>query len=343
MHRIKHPFVSVVMPVYNAEATLSQALDSLLRQRFAAFEVLVVDDGSDDGAPSVIERYAAQDGRIRPFFTGRRGLIPTLNTALAHARAPLVARMDADDVSHPDRLGLQYEFLQAHPDIALVGTLIRCFPRPQVGDGFRIYERWLNSLITPEDIAREIYIESPLVHPSIMARRADIEDVGAYQDFGWPEDYDLWLRLHLSGRRFAKVPRLLYFWREGPHRLTRQDGRYAVENFLRAKAHYLRSGPLSADPRAIIWGAGQIGRRISKHLQRNGVDLVAFVDIDPQKIGNTRRGAPIISPEDLPRVWKLHETPLILAAVPSRGARGLIRAHLGGMGMVEGKDFLCVA
>jgi len=343
MHRVKNPLVSVVLPVYNAEATLSQALDSLLRQRFVAFEVVVVDDGSDDGTPSLIERYAARDRRICPFFPGRHGLIPALNAGLAHARAPFVARMDADDVAHPHRLGLQHEFLQAHPDIALVGTLIRCFPRPQVGKGFRIYERWLNSLIAPEDIAREIYIESPLVHPSIMARRADIKDVGAYRDFGWPEDYDLWLRLHLSGRRFAKVPRLLHFWREGPHRLTRQDGRYAVENFLRAKAYYLRAGPLASDPRAIVWGAGQIGRRISKHLQRNGVDLVAFVDIDPKKIGNTRRGAPIISPEDLPHVWKVYEMPLILAAVPSRGARHLIREHLGGMGMVEGTDFLCVA
>jgi FlaA1/EpsC-like NDP-sugar epimerase len=116
-----------------------------------------------------------------------------------------------------------------------------------------------------------------------------------------------------------------------------------VENFIRAKAHYLRLGPLRTDPRAVVWGAGQIGRRLSKHLQRRGVDLIAFVDIDPRKIGSTRRGAPIISPDDLPDVHRSSGRPLILAAVPSRGARALIRTRLEALGLAEGREFLCVA
>ena len=168
--------------------------------------------------------------------------------------------------------------------------------------------------------------------------------MGGYKDFGWAEDYDLWLRLHLAGRRFAKLPRVLLSWRESPGRLTRRDDRYAVENFLRAKARYLRLGPLARAPRAIIWGAGQIGRRLSKHLQREGITLIAFVDIDPKKIGNTRRGAPIVSPpEALPHTWESSGRPLILAAVPSRGARARIRDHLHKIGLTEGRDFLCVA
>jgi FlaA1/EpsC-like NDP-sugar epimerase len=141
----------------------------------------------------------------------------------------------------------------------------------------------------------------------------------------------------------AKVPAILLYWREGPNRLTRTDGRYSVENFIRAKAHYLRQGPLAASMTTIVWGAGQMGRRLSKHLQRSGVEVVAFVDIDPKKIGNTRRGAPIISPEELPSVWQDHGRPVVLAAVPSRGARGLIRGHLNRIGMEETRDFYCVA
>jgi glycosyltransferase involved in cell wall biosynthesis len=331
------------MPIYNAGNTLAQALQSLLRQRFEAFELIAVDDGSEDNTAALLKQAARSDARIRPLFPGRQGLIPALNTGLAQARGAFIARMDADDIAHPDRLGLQYDFLQTHPDIALVGSLIRCFPRSDVGEGFRVYEAWLNSLLTPREIAREIYIESPLTHPSVTIRREDLEAAGGYKDFGWAEDYDLWLRLHLAGRRFAKIPRVLLSWRESPNRLTRRDGRYSVENFLRAKAHYLRLGPLADDPRVIIWGAGQIGRRLSKHLQREGIDLTAFVDIDPKKIGNTRRGAPIISPGDLSGTWKSAEKPLILAAVPSRGARGLIRDHLNNMGLSEGTNYLCVA
>ena len=343
MYRAIAPPISVLLPVYNAEATLDQALQSLLRQRFKAFEVIVIDDGSEDNTPILLKQYALRDPRIRPLFPGRQGLIQALNTGLAQADGPLIARMDADDIAHPDRLGLQYGFLQQHPGIALVSSLVRCFPRPEVGEGFRVYEAWLNSLLTPEDIAREIYIESPLPHPSVMVRREALTEVGGYKDFGWAEDYDLWLRLHLAGRRFAKIPRVLLSWRESPGRLTRRDDRYAVENFLRAKARYLRLGPLARAPRAIIWGAGQIGRRLSKHLQREGITLIAFVDIDPKKIGNTRRGAPIVSPEALPHTWESSGRPLILAAVPSRGARARIRDHLHKIGLTEGRDFLCVA
>ncbi|MDP6777525.1 MAG: glycosyltransferase [Candidatus Latescibacteria bacterium] len=335
--------VTVLLPVYNADATLDLALQSLCRQRFEAFEVVAVDDGSEDGTADILKRYAAQDRRVRPIFARRRGLVAALNTSLAHAEGRLVARMDADDVSHPLRLGLQQSYLHEHPDVSVVGSLIRFFPWPRVGDGFRIYQSWLNGIVDPPDIAREIFIESPLAHPSVMMRRSDLEAIGGYRDFGWPEDYDLWLRLHLADRRLAKVPRLLFYWREGPSRLTRRDGRYSVENFIRAKAHYLRLGPLRTDPRAVVWGAGQIGRRLSKHLQRRGVDLIAFVDIDPRKIGSTRRGAPIISPDDLPDVHRSSGRPLILAAVPSRGARALIRTRLEALGLAEGREFLCVA
>ena len=337
------PLVSVILPVYNAEDTLSGALESLHRQRFGDYEVVVIDDGSTDATADVIDQHAARNARLRVLSPGRHGLIPSLNAGIAAASGQYIARMDADDIAHPDRLGLQAAHLQEHRDITLVGSLVRCFPRQHVGEGFRVYEDWLNSLVSPGDIARDIYIESPIVHPSIMARRQDLAQVGLYQDRGWAEDYDLWLRLHLAGKRFSKVTRTLHFWRESPYRLTRVDGRYSVENFLRCKAHYLAKGPLASDARAILWGAGQIGRRLSKHLQRAGVELVAFVDIDPRKIGNTRRGAPIVSPVTLPQLWEDTRRPTILAAVPSRDARSIIRDRLADMGMRETTHFLCVA
>lgn len=341
-HRAK-PLISVILPVYNAETTLPDTLKSLIRQRFDSFEVIAVDDGSEDRSQSILTRFSGLDSRICPIFPGRQGLVKTLNTGLSQARGNFIARMDADDIAHPERLALQLSFLQENQQIAVVSSLIRCFPQPKVSKGFKIYESWLNSLCDPDEISREIFIESPLVHPSTLIRRSILQVAGGYKDFGWPEDYDLWLRFHITGKRFAKIPRLLTFWRESQNRLTRQDSRYSVENFLRAKAHYLRLGPLAVDPRAIIWGAGQIGRRLSKHLQREGINLVAFVDIDPKKIGKTRRGAPVISPEALLQTWKSTGKPLILSAVPSRGARDLIRKRLKILGLTEGNDFLCTA
>ena len=125
-------------------------------------------------------------------------------------------------------------------------------------------------------------------------------------------------------------------WRERPDRLTRTDGRYSLENFLRAKAYYLARGPLVGRDAVIVWGAGMMGRRLAKLLARQCVPLVAFVDIDPHKIGRTRRCLPIISPEELLAWWGRYTNPAVLAAVGARGARPLIRHRLNQMGLCEG-------
>ncbi|MSS73476.1 MAG: glycosyltransferase family 2 protein [Candidatus Latescibacteria bacterium] len=337
------PLISVILPAYNAAATLPEAVETLLRQTLDDFEILLIDDGSQDDTGQIIQRLASADARVRPVLSPHVGLIDTLNLGLAHAGGQLIARMDADDLAHPDRLRLQAQLLHDRPDVALASCLIECFPADAVREGFRIYAAWLNGLIEPGDIAREIFIESPLCHPSVMVRRHDLDEVGGYQERGWAEDYDLWLRLHLAGKRFAKVPQVLLSWREHPARLTRTDGRYSIENFLRAKAHYLSAGPLARTRTAILWGAGQTGRRLAKHLAREGVALLACIDIDPAKIGRSLRGAPICSPDALPGLCRTHGQPIILSAVASRGARDLIRGHLTRLGLVEGIDFLCVA
>ncbi|OGG54304.1 MAG: hypothetical protein A3F84_14745 [Candidatus Handelsmanbacteria bacterium RIFCSPLOWO2_12_FULL_64_10] len=335
--------ISVILPAYNAAATLPEAVETLLRQTFSDLEIVLVDDGSQDDTGRVIQRLTSADPRIRPVPSPHTGLIGALNLGLTHARGDLIARMDADDLAHPDRLRLQAQLLHDRPDVAVASCLIECFPAAAVREGFRIYADWLNRLIEPDDIAREIFIESPLCHPSVLLRRRDLSDVGGYQDRGWAEDYDLWLRLHLSGRRFAKVPRVLLSWRERPDRLTRADGRYSIENFLRAKAHYLAAGPLARTRAAILWGAGQTGRRLAKHLAREGIALLACIDIDPAKIGRRLRGAPICPPDALPGLLWAHGQPTVLSAVSSRGARDLIRGRLTSLGLVEGADFLCVA
>ncbi|MBK34580.1 MAG: glycosyl transferase [Gemmatimonadetes bacterium] len=334
--------VSVLLPVYNAERTLQEALDTLTAQTLGDFEVVAVNDGSTDRTADILDRAAAHDDRIRILNYPHRGLIDSLNDGIVECRAPLIARFDADDRARPHRLERQVAYLDRHPGIAAVGCQVHCFSDTGIAEGFRVYEAWINGLLSPEEIAREIFIESPLVHPSVTIRRSILDEVGGYMERGWAEDYDLWLRIHGAGHPMAKIPEALHEWRDSQDRLTRTDGRYSVENFLRAKAYYLTHGPLRTGA-CIIWGAGQMGRRLSKHLLRAGVRIPAFVDIDPKKIGNTRRGAPIISPNDLERVRADSGNPVLLASVPSRGARDLIRRNLDALGMVETVDYWCVA
>lgn len=337
------PLVSVLMPVYNAAATLDETLASLAAQSLDDFEVVAVDDGSDDGSQEILRAWARRDGRVTATAAPHEGLVAALNRGLALCRGDLVARMDADDRAHPRRLERQADLLRREAAVSVAGCLVELFPPERVGIGFGLYVEWLNGLVEHGDIAREIFIESPIVHPSAMVRRGELQAMGGYRDMGWAEDYDLWLRYHAAGRRFAKVPEVLLYWREHETRLTRTDGRYSVENFLRAKAHFLVSGPLAGRDGYFVWGAGQTGRRLSKHLIRGGCTPAAFIDIDPKKIGRQMRGVEVIGAEGLRERWQRYRRPLLLAAVGSRGARGLIRQRMAELGLKEGEDFLCVA
>jgi glycosyltransferase involved in cell wall biosynthesis len=331
------------MPVYNAAETLPAVLESIRIQTYGDFEIVAVDDGSDDASRDILLDWARRDGRLRPVTKTHRGLISTLNAGLNMCQGEFVARMDSDDLMHPERLMKQVALMDSNPEVSVAGCLVKTFARGQVGEGMQVYEAWLNGLVLHEDICRDIFIESPIVHPSAIVRREEILKLGGYQEKGWPEDYDLWLRYHTAGKRFEKVPEVLLYWREHEHRITHNLSRYSVENFLRAKAHYLAYGPLKQRDSLIVWGSGKTGRRLSKHLIRDGYIPEAFIDIQPRKIGSTLRRVPIIAPLDLPGIWGRLKKPLLVVAVASRGARALIREELERQHLSEGKDFICAA
>ena len=335
------PTVSVLLPVRNGGRWLDESLASLARQSLTDFEVVAVDDGSTDDSGALLERWAEKDPRYTVIRQPARGLVAALNRGLDHCRAPLVARMDADDISHPRRLELQAARFASRAEVGVISCLVRHFPSRSVAMGFLLYEEWLNSLVTHDEMERGRFIESPVSHPSVMVRREVLTEIGRWRDVDWAEDYDLWLRFFRAGVVFDKIERPLFFWREHGERLTRTDPRYSVPSFLRCKAHYLARGPLKHAGEVILWGAGQTGRRLSKFLREEGVEITAVVDIDPKKIGGTLRGTEVIAPESLPEY--LGSRSVVLAAVASRGARDLIRARLNDLGLDEGKTFWCVA
>jgi len=330
------PRVSVLLPAHDAAETIGDALASLANQTFRDFEIVLVDDGCTD---DTVARAHATDADVIVLQPGRVGLIAALEHGRHACRGELIARMDADDRCAPERLAEQVALLDHQPDIDVASCLVRCTSEGDLGEGYAIYESWLNGLTEHDDIARELFVESPLPHPSVMFRARAVEAVGGYQDHGWPEDYDLWLRLARAGSRFAKVPRVLLTWHDHPTRHSRTHDRYTPNAFLQCKAHHLARGPLAGTGQAVIWGAGQVGKRLRKHLAHEGVDIVAFVDIDPLKIGRVLHGAPVVAPETL----KEYRGQTLVAAVGSRGARQLIRQKLHAMGWCEGTDFWCAA
>ena len=338
---VNRPAVSILLPVYNAAATLERALDSIAAQTFADWELIAVDDGSTDASAALLGAWAARDARVRVITAAHRGIAAALNAGLAAARGPRIARMDADDVMLPDRLGAQCAFLDAHGGTGVVSCLAEHAATHGRQEGFEVYVRWVNSILAPREHLLNRFIESPLVHPTAMWRREITECFGPYDETQpWPEDYELWLRLMDAGVVFAKVPQTLYRWYDMPRRLSRIDPRYGVEAFYALKATYLARGPLAGAAGAGVWGAGRTTRARAALLERHGIAIRYYVDIDPHRRGTAIDGRPVMMPEEL--IAGAPDVPL-LSYVASRGARDLIRARLAGTRFREGENFWCVA
>lgn len=337
---VQQPELTIVLPCRNAEVTLAACIASIRRQTLGAYEVLAIDDGSTDATPALLAAWAAADGRVRILTTGGAGLVAALNLGLAAARAPLIARMDADDVMHPQRLALQAAYLAAHPKVALVAAQAVLFPAHAVGGGYREYLRWQNRVLSPNDVAAAVYREAPFVHPTVVFRRDIVREVGGYADGPFPEDYELWLRMHRAGLQMAKLPRNLLGWREHAGRTSRRDPRYAREAFDALRARYLADDPRLRGGRELVyWGAGRSTRQRARRLIMQGFPVAAWIDIDPRKIGQRIWGARVERPEWLAE-RRAHA--FVLIYVTNHGAQELIEPLLATWGYRAGEDYLWV-
>lgn len=217
------PTISVAMSVFNGERFLESAIQSVLAQSFTDFEFLILDDGSNDSSAAIIRAAATGDSRIRPIVRENRGLVASLNQLLDESRAPLVARMDADDLCMPGRFARQVAFLAAHPDHGVIGSYTRDIDE----DGAAYPSSGADHPLTHEEFVHNIEHGGPLLaHPSVMYRREVVLAAGGYHAaFRHCEDFDLWLRL-AHRTRIANLPERLLHYR---HYAGQVSNRHAVE------------------------------------------------------------------------------------------------------------------
>lgn len=332
------PRVSILLPAFNAEGTLGACLHSIGRQNLGEWECVVVDDGSTDGTAGVARRFSAADGRVTVVTRPHGGLVEALNAGLKHCRGVLVARMDADDLMHSRRLAEQCALLESRPELDAVGCHVRLFPRRGLGAGMREYERWLNAVADAEAVRREAFIECPVAHPSLVVRREVLGRLG-YREMGWPEDYDLLLRMLEEGVSIGMLPRRRLMWRHDERRLSQTDAVYATGRFTECKASFLARSFLSGGERYVLWGYGGTGRALRAALERHGKRASHIVEVHPGRLGNRIRGAPVVPPTELPRIRR---DPL-LVSVSGSPAREEIRSTLRELGFVETRDYFCTA
>ena len=352
-----HPLVSVVLPVRDGAATLDAALQSLRAQTFPHFEVLVLDDGSRDATPQVARAWEQRDDRFRLVGSGAAGdgqpplagpaqrhaapggIVAALQRGLAKSRGQYIARMDADDASHPERLAAQLDLLDRSPGLAGCGTGVRYVPESTVTPRAAEYAAWLNAMTTWETVAANIFVECPLAHPTFMFRRTALTTMGGYRDRAWPEDYDLLLRLWRAGHRFVSVPRVLIDWGNDPGRLSRNHPAYSLAAFRACRVHHLRRSMLAGREGVVVWGAGPTGKSLAIEFQRQGVRVAAFVEVDPRKIGQVIHGAPVCEAGAAREFGAV----LHVGAVARAAGRETVRKAAREAGLEDGVDFVSMA
>lgn len=329
------------MPARDAAATIARAVASIQGQTLRDWELVALDDGSKDATRFILIEMAQLDPRIRVLRT-KSGIAGALNAGIAAATGEFIARMDADDESAPDRLEKQAAFLTANPEIGVVGCRVDFGGDRAKSEGYALHVDWVNSLLTPEQIFVNRFVESPFAHPSVMFRRALVDEHGGYRVGDFPEDYELWLRWLDLDVKMAKLPETLLTWYDFPHRLSRVDPRYSPEAFFQLKAHWIAEWVKRELPpeRAIwIWGAGRPTRKRAALLEAHGVKIAGYIDVDLKKTGKKVGGVPVVGTDKLPPV----ETSFVLGYVSKRGAREFNDDVLRKSGRVLGRDYLMCA
>ena len=329
--------ISILLPFRNAAGTLNAAIASITSQTYADWTLLLIDNASEDEGPATAKGWCDRDPRIHLVTEPRVGIAHALNTGLEHVRTPLIARMDADDVSHPERLAKQVAYMNEHPEIGVLATLTVFASTVEKSSGMAWYVGWQNAIHTPHEHYVKRFVDAPLAHPTVMFRRELIEQCGGYSTEPLPEDHELWLRWMDAGVRFAKLPEELLTWHDHPHRLSRTHENYSVDAFFRTKAKWVArwlARTLNGRPVIIAGTSGLCQARVAL-LEAEGVPVSAYTDVRHREVP----GYAFIPHDALPPAGEA----FIISFISQRGTGDRIAEFLCSRGLVEGVDFILAA
>lgn len=330
-----NPWISVILPFYQPGDALISAIDSIRNQTWPHWELILIDNNADPKTREIACNAARTDPRIRVINEPRQGIAHALNTGLANARTDLIARMDGDDFSYPNRLEKQRQFLLQNPDIGVVGCATSPGPNPENQEGMACFIQWQNGILTPEDHLLSRFIESPIAHPSVMFRKELYHKFGGYDTGPVPEDYEMWLRWMDAGIHFAKLPEILLDWMDSPDRLTRTHSHYSPTAFFEIKSLYIKKWMdknVGLYRKVVICGAGKLGLERGQRLSKQGISIYGYTDVKARRLSGLRF-VPLTDIQK-PADW------FLINMITKRGVGESIIHYFSELGFVEGMDIL---
>lgn len=329
--------VDVLLPFHAAAPGLNAAVRSIVGQTHGQWRLILIDNNAHHSAKQVAQAWAQEDARIIVIQEKEQGIAHALNAGLKAVTAPLVARMDADDLCHPERLAEQVLMLMEDTTLGAVGCLTHLTSDVANHAGLQHFVDWQNSIITPEEHALNRFVESPVAHPTMMFRAELMDLHGPYCTTPAPEDYELWLRWMAHGVRMAKVPRPLLTWHDHPDRLTRLHPHYNEERMFEVKGHYLGrwiQDNLPASRPVTVCGSSRWSDLRAQKLHEAGVRIDYCTDV----IGPRNSRFAFVTPD-----VAIQSGHFLINLIAQHGVRERMRQHFVAQGMAEGQDFLMAA
>lgn len=279
-----HSIISIVTPFKNTSSFLNEMIDSVIKQTYQNWELILVDDHSTDDSYQIVERYTIKDKRIKVFKNPKSGIISALREAYSHTEGDYITRMDSDDIMVSNKLDIMRSNLLQYGNGNIAIGLVKYFSDTGLGEGFKNYEGWLNRLTVKGANYSELYKECVIPSPCWMIHRDDFEKCGGFEFDTYPEDYDLVFRLYKNGINCIPCNEVLHYWRDYSSRASRTHPNYSDNTFMELKLKYFLELHHNAEVPLVIWGAGAKGKRLAQLLNEQKIDFNWVCD-NPKKIG----------------------------------------------------------
>jgi len=276
--------VSIIMPVKNEESFLDECLQSIICQTFTNWELIAINDNSEDKSYKILTHYSNKDNRIKIFNNTEYGIISALQLAYSKSEGKFITRMDADDIMSKDKLQILYNSIFNTELCVAVGKVSYFSTNKILNDGYKKYEKWLNKLTSNSNNFTEIYKECVIPSPCWMMRKTDFDKIGSFNSDIYPEDYDLAFRMYINNIKVIGNIKKIHYWRDHPNRASRNDINYSNNTFPIIKIKYFLLKDYDKTKTLILWGAGKKGKAIAMQLINKSI-VFEWVTENPKKIG----------------------------------------------------------
>ena len=309
-------------------------MESILNQSEKDWELIAIDDFSTDDSFEILQSFSKKNNRIKVFKNKAKGIIPALQLAFEKSQGNFITRMDADDLMPKGKLFLLKKNLLEKGKGYLSTGLVKYFSEGELGNGYQKYETWLNELSSANKNFEDIYKECVIPSPAWMCYREDLIRCGAFDSQVYPEDYDLCFRFYEKNFIVIAVQEVVHLWRDHSSRTSRNDEKYASQNYFELKLPYFLKLHYNPSRPFVVWGAGNKGKQIVKMLLENNVELT-WVSNNEKKNGKDIYGIVVQDFEEIKKI----EAPQIIVTVAAPDDQAEILSFLKENNFQKMKDY----